>query len=79
MSDKREELAKYAHEAWSGWMDHLFRHSYHVNDGTYRIPKWAVDRWKRQARTHYENLSDDEKESDRIEADRILKIMERAE
>jgi len=69
-SDVREELAKYAHEVWSGWMKHM-------------IPKieqednqdW-LDRWTRQMETSYDDLSEEEKESDRKEADKILAIVD---
>jgi len=72
----REQLAKYAHDAWCGWMDYLFSKSTLNSDGTITIPKWAVDRWMRQSSTEYENLSEKEKTSDRDEADKIIKIVE---
>lgn len=71
----RERLAEYAHEAWSGWMRYLFEHSTLNTDGTVTIPAWAADRWRRQAGTLYEDLSDVEQDSDRKEADRMLAIM----
>lgn len=73
----REELASYAHKAWSGWMDYLFEKSILSVDGTAIIPAWAVERWKRQAKTPYEKLPDGEKESDRAEADAILNIVQK--
>ena len=39
------------------------------------IPKWAVDRWKRQMQTPYNDLSEEEKESDRKEADGMIAIL----
>jgi hypothetical protein len=71
----REKLAEYAHEAWSGWMEYLFEQSVENFDGTVTIPARAVSRWKRQARTPYSRLSEKEKESDRKEADKILRII----
>ena len=73
--EMREELAEYAHDAWSGWMKYLFEKSQKNQDGTVTIPKWAVDRWTRQAQTTYENLSFKEKNSDRDEAGKMLDIM----
>lgn len=70
----REQLADYAHVAWSGWMKYLFGKSICNSDGTVTIPKWAADRWSRQCNTDYEDLPEGEKESDRHEADRILAI-----
>ncbi len=72
---QREELAAYAHEAWSGWMAYLFSKCSATDDGTVVIPKWAVDRWQRQACTSYEDLSETEKASDRDEADKIRSIL----
>jgi len=70
-----EELAKYAHVAWSGWMKHIFRKSTINSDGTITIPKWAVDRWTRQSNIDYQDLPEEEKESDRKEAMRILEVL----
>jgi len=38
------------------------------------IPKWAVDRWKRQMKTEYKYLSEGEKNSDREEAVKMMEI-----
>lgn len=70
-----EDLAKYAHDAWAGWMKYLFEQSNKNDDGTVTIPKWAVDRWERQSSTAYSALPKDEKHSDRKEAERILKVI----
>jgi len=66
MSDNiREQLADYAHDAWSGWMRYLFDNWNQTN----------IDRWRRQMTTPYAELSEKEKESDRKEADRIMEIV----
>lgn len=70
----REQLAEYAHDAWSGWMRYLFEKATENDDGTVTIPAWAVERWKRQITTPYADLPENEKESDRLEADKILAI-----
>ena len=72
----REELAGLIHEQWSGWMEYLFSKGDFNDDGTWTMPAWAVDRWRRQMVTPYEDLSEDEKDSDRIEADRVLALLE---
>lgn len=72
---KKEKLAAYAHEAWAGWMDYLFEKSVLNPDGTVTIPAWAVERWKRQAETTYDELPETEKASDRKEADAIMLIV----
>jgi len=72
-----EKLAEYAHKAWSGWMQYLFEKSTENEDGTVTIPKWAVDRWKRQANTDYKDLPESEKVSDREEARKIMDTLEK--
>ncbi len=79
MKTLREELAKYAHDAWAGWMKYLFEKSTLNEDGTITIPAWAVKRWKRQVATRYEYLPDEEQKSDLAEADKMLDIVARCE
>ena len=45
-------------------------------DGSMTIPVEKVDRWQRQMQTPYAELSEGEQESDRIEADKTLKIIQ---
>lgn len=71
-----ERLAAYAHGAWSGWMKYMFEKS--SRDELYgwvMIPSALVERWTRQMNTDYEDLPEQEKESDRKEADRMLEII----
>ncbi len=68
----RELFAAEAHKAWSGWMDYLFDKSHLSHSGETTIPRWATERWKRQAATPYSELPEQEKQSDREEADRYL-------
>ena len=72
---ERELLADYAHRAWSGWMHYLFDKSTYNADGTVTIPADLVQRWTRQMTTQYINLPENEKESDRKEADEIIAIV----
>jgi len=72
----KEQLAKLAHEQWSGWMHHLFSKGTFNDDGTWTMPDWAVERWMRQSHSLYSELSDAEKESDRTEANKFLAIFE---
>ena len=71
----KEQLAEYAHKAWSGWMAYLFSVSQNNVDGSVRIPAWAVDRWTRKMKQPYERLTEKEKDSDRNEADIIMQII----
>ena len=72
----REKLAEHAHDSWTGWMEYLFSQSELKSNGTVVIPVGSVKRWLRQMHTPYANLSESEKESDRVEADKILAIIE---
>jgi hypothetical protein len=73
----REALAAYAHDAWAGWMKYLFQKSAHVlSTGEVVIPTSLVERWMRQMNTPYTELPENERESDRLEADRMIEIYE---
>ena len=77
----REKLAELCHEQWSGWMRYLFSKCGRYSDGRditpdedAVIPQWAVERWQRQMQTPYADLSEEEKDSDRKEADKFLAL-----
>jgi hypothetical protein len=76
----REALAAYTHDgAWSGWMRYLFSKGVFNDDGSWTMPAWAVARWLRQMQTPYADLPEEEKQSDRAEADTILAIIAAAD
>lgn len=68
----RERFAALAHEQWAGWMQFLFEKTTPNNDGSVNLPQWAVERWTRQMNTPYDNLPEEEKDSDRIEAEKVM-------
>ena len=72
----RDIIAELCHKQWSEWMKYVFGCCPYREDGTVAIPKWAVDRWKRQMETNYEDLPLEEKESDRKEADKFIKVFD---
>jgi len=72
----REQLAELAHDQWSGWMEYLFSKSTYNKDGTVTIPKWAVERWGAQMESSFSGLTEEERDSDRVEADKFLKVFE---
>ena len=75
-SDKfKEKLANLCHEQWSGWMGYLFGKCVKLPNGKMVMPKWAVERWSWQMITPYSKLSGAEKDSDRDEADRFIKLI----
>lgn len=71
----REQLAALAHEQWCGWMRYMFGRSSERIDGTVIIPRGLVERWTRQMETAYADLPEDEKKSDRTEADKVLALL----
>ena len=78
----KEQIAALCHEQWSGWMEYLFSKAIDYKPGEVQayedgviIPKCAVDRWRKQLKTPYEQLSEEEKESDRKEADRFIQLL----
>lgn len=74
-TDKRERLADIQHEIWSHWMRYQLSICAPNPDGSMTIPADKVARWQRQMGSPYSALSAREQESDRIEADKILKVL----
>lgn len=75
----REMLASVQHDIWVHWMKYLFSVCVENQDGSYTIPVDKVQRWIRQVGTQYSELSEDEKQSDRQQADKILSILNQLE
>jgi len=71
----KEQLADLAHRMWSGWMSWMFMKGTSKPDGTWIMPKESVERWQRQMTSEYKYLPENEKDSDRIEADKMLEIL----
>lgn len=73
-NELREQIADLCHEQWSGWMDYLFSKCVPLvgSGGDLIIPSEFVERWKRQSETRYSKLSEQERDSDRKEADKFL-------
>jgi len=67
-----ERLAALAHEQWSGWMQWMIPKVTHPDPDERQ--RW-LDRWTRQMHTSYEELSEQEKESDRSEARKVLALL----
>jgi len=70
-----EPLAKYAHDAWTGWMDWVFMYAPFNPDGSFTIPAAQVKRWKGLMYTPYDQLGEQEKDADREEARAIIKVL----
>jgi hypothetical protein len=78
-SGLRERLAFVQHQIWAHWMNYLFSVSVQNPDGSITIPFEKVERWKRQASVAYDSLSNEEKESDKEQADKILFLLDEFE
>ncbi len=72
----REKLADLYHKQWSGWMKYLFDNIVLNENCDTIIPEELVNRWTRQINTPYNDLPEEEKESDRQEADKFINLME---
>lgn len=78
---REEDVANLCHEQWSGWMKYLFEKCLYTQSGKLDgkgkavIPISLVKRWLRQMNTKYENLPENEKESDRIEARKFIALL----
>jgi hypothetical protein len=73
--DLREKIASIQHEIWSHWMHYLFSVSIEDDNGHFFIQPYHADRWHRQMNTPYDDLSEDEKESDRHQADKLKPML----
>ena len=72
----REQLADQEHERWSGWMKYLFSQCTKDEFGNIMISLIYAERWQRQIGTPYSELSEEEKDSDRKEADNTLRLLD---
>lgn len=73
-----EELADLEHQQWSHWTDYLFKrlslkpNSLRVDERTRKDFK----RWVKQIITPYKDLSEKEKDADRVWARKVIKLIE---
>lgn len=71
----REQLADVQHGIWAHWMGYLFSCCRQNEDGSATIPADKVERWMRQQGAAYSDLTDEERESDRHQADKVLAVL----
>lgn len=69
-----EKLSEVAHDVWSSWVNNLLNKYLDVN-GNIHIPIEKVNKWKSLVNTKYNDLSNEMKELDRIEARKYLEII----
>jgi hypothetical protein len=65
--DILECLARLEHEQWAAWTNHFLSQQTPAN----------IERWRRQAQTSYDDLSEQEKEADRVWARKVLEFFEK--
>ena len=70
----REAIAAVQHDIWAHWMEYQFSKCIQNDDGSLTIPAASVLRWVRQVNLSYAELPENERESDRHQADKVLKV-----
>lgn len=65
INDLREKLAYLEHEQWISW------YKYMINN----ISVEYIMKWNRKSEINYYGLTEKEKESDRVWADRVIEIL----
>lgn len=71
-----ESLAAIEHERWGHWQRYLHQQCLRQPDGSLVIPAGTVARWELQITTPYEQLSEQEKDSDREQVARYWPLLE---
>ena len=77
ISELRENLASIEHSRWSHWQRFMHGECVKNDDGSLTIPADLVQKWERQIDTKYEELSEEEKDSDREQVDKYLPLIEK--
>jgi hypothetical protein len=72
-----EDLAAAEHSRWAHWQRYVHDQCERLSDGRLVIPSDLVIRWEKQIETPYDRLSEEEKESDREQVEKVLPILAR--
>jgi hypothetical protein len=70
-----EELAALEHDRWAHWQRYVHDKGQRQPDGSVILPPDLVDRWDRQINTRYEDLTTEEKESDREQVRKYFPLL----
>lgn len=74
--DLREKLADIEHQRWADWQKYVHSKCNGDVDTDYEsIPRELYNRWERQIKTPYSELTEKERDSDREQVDRYLPIL----
>ena len=71
----KEQLAAVEHERWSHWQRYVHSKCIRQPDGSLLLPADLVARWEKQIETKYEELGEQEKESDREQVRKYLPLI----
>ncbi|MBY2937187.1 hypothetical protein [Rhizobium leguminosarum] len=70
-----DTLATIEHERWAHWQRYLHSTAIAQPDGSLLLPADLVKRWERQIATTFDQLSSDEKNSDREQVMRYFPLV----
>ena len=70
-----EELAAIEHDRWSHWQRYMHGKATQQSDGSLLIPPDLVTRWEDQINRRYDDLSEQERESDREQVRKYLPVI----
>jgi hypothetical protein len=70
-----EELASLEHQRWAHWQRFVHDQGKRQPDGSLVLPANLVERWERQINTSYDDLTDEEKESDREQVRKYFPLL----
>jgi hypothetical protein len=70
-----EALAALEHDRWAHWQRYVHDQGQRQPDGSLMLPADLVDRWERQINTRFENLTTEEKESDREQVRKYFPLL----
>ncbi len=71
-----EKLAALEHDRWASWQRHMHSKGSHDIEGRLCIDSQLFQHWERQINTPYEQLTEREKEMDRVEVRKYLKLIQ---
>lgn len=71
-----ERLAAIEHDRWAHWQQYMHSRCTVGPDGSLTIPAELVERWSVQMSTPYEELPEEQRESDREQVRRYLPVLE---
>ena len=70
-----EQLAAIEHQRWSHWQQYMHSKCLAQPDGSLLIPANLVSRWQGQIERKYDELNEEEKESDREQVRKYLPLI----